>query len=392
MKNPCFAIVAFMIAACGCVHEKMSEQIVPRDPPTLDQYKKQIRDAGGTGVDTAEGVDIMLQDAVPVKIAAAIVGDAPLPLPGRPEGVCIAAWNLRWFPAGYPLKPDAEPDADHESRRTSSVARFIRWRNPDVVMLEEVRNRKVLEALVAHEALTNWTINAISDFPASYGAAIPTHQNAIISHLRTVDSGFQAWRRRRGIAPPRGFVWAVLDTGDNLVGVICVHLKSNYIGSDVEDKQLEASKNTLKREESSRQVVRFAESLLGKEYGGRKVTDVFVGGDYNMSIFDPAFAKELTMDILKDAGYRDVHAELPQGKRFTMPQSRWYPPTTFDYLLHKGSHETVDPEVAPPQYTSDHQLISVVLTGNVSTNKVTAAKLEPLEFDVEGGEEIIKLE
>ena len=394
MKVSRIIIAACMFALVGCAQQEKAQTGEVREEPTLEEYKKMIFDAGGTGVYEAQGVDVMLADGVSVAQAVKEVGVAG----GEKEpceptnGVRIAAWNLRWFPAGYPLKPGTEPDAKHEYERTDSVARFIRRECVGVVMLEEVRNRKVLEALVANKALDGWRINSISDFPATYGAAIPTHQNAVISKFATIDSGFVKWRRRKGIFPPRGFVWAVLDTGTNLTAVIGVHLKSNFISDDVEDKAIEAAKNTRKREESAQQVVRFAESLLGKVYDGRKVSDVFVAGDFNTSYCDPAYAKELTLHYMKDAGYRDTHTSLPEARRYTMPRSKWYPPTVFDYIFHKGTHVTKEPNVAEKQYTSDHQLISVVLTDEVTTEKVEAAKLEPLEFDLEDAEKIIDLE
>ena len=395
MKMLNIFIAVCLAAVCGCAQE--SPKTKPSaatgeqgKPPTLEEYKQQIYAAGGTGVHDAIGVDTMLADGLSPEMAAGEVGEA---IEENVGGIRIAAWNLRWFPAGFPLKPDQQPNVQNEAKRTGSVARFIRRERADIVLLEEIRNREVLDALVTNEALKGWTVNAISDFPMTENAPVPIHQNAIISKYRTVDAGFAKWRRRKGIYPPRGYVWSIIDTGStNLIGIVGVHLKSNYIDQSVEDKVVEAAKNTKKREESAQQLVRFAESLLGKEYNGKKVSDVFVGGDFNTSYNDSAYAKELTLQTMKDGGYVDTHAGLPEAQRYTMPRSRYYPPTTFDYLFHKGVHVTRWPKVAIPQYTSDHCLLSVVLTDEVSTEKVKAAKLEPLEFDLEDADKIIDLE
>ncbi len=291
--------------------------------------------------------------------------------PGASGGVRIAAWNMKWFPLGRPLPIDNSGETakargdrlEWEKRRLNSAARFIRWQDADVVLLEEMRDRKTCEELVAQPCFTNWKVNACSEFPQVPEATIPAHQNAIVSRFVAVDAGFGLWKTNATLCPPRGYVWAVLDIRGSLVAFVGVHLKSNYIPAEVEDKEAQAKLNTAIREESARQLVAFADTLHGKRYGARKVSDVFLAGDFNTSIFDKAFAGEKTIPVVKAAGYKDCFDKMPEASRYTMPESKWYPPTVFDYLFHKGRTRVSGPEVSIPSYTSDHQMISVVFAG-----------------------------
>lgn len=294
------------------------------------------------------------------------------PPPASGSGVRVAAWNMKWFPLGRPLPLDnsAETDKARESRlgwekrRLSSAARFIRWQDADIVLLEEMRDRKTCEELVSQPCFTNWRVNACSEFPLVPDATIPAHQNAIVSRFQTVDAGFGLWRQAtNGLAPPRGYVWAVLDVNGRLAAFVGVHLKSNYIDAGVEDKEAQAKLNTALREESARQLVAFADTLHGKRYGDRRVKDVFLAGDFNTSFFDKTYAGEKTLPFVRSAGYADCFAKVPEKLRFTMPESKWYPPTVFDYIFHKGEWVVSGPEVSIPSYTSDHQMISVVVAG-----------------------------
>lgn len=283
--------------------------------------------------------------------------------------VRISAWNMKWFPSGYPITEEKKPNLKQETKRIDSAARFIRWQNPDIALLEEMRDRATCEALIGTPLGTNgvplkadgWKVNICSDFECPTNAPVPTHQNAILSKFDAVYTNSVTWEPKDGIEPPRGFVCAVLDVNGHLTGVIGLHLKSNFINDECTNKVFEAQLNREKRELSAAQVVDFANGLLKKDFGGRKVEDVFICGDFNTSIFDKQYKGEKTVRKILKKGFEDAHASLDKKDRVTMPKSKWYPETTFDYIFHKGAGRLFDPGIAPAQYTSDHRMIYVSL-------------------------------
>ena len=283
--------------------------------------------------------------------------------PTEPGAVKIYAWNMQWFPSGAPEPKSPKDEAD----RIDSAARVLAWQNADIVMLEEMRDRKTCEALVSRPALAGrgFRVNVCSDFsPPPSADAQPLQQDAVVSRFPAVDSGFMEWNRRRTpAAPPRGLAWCVLDVEGELWAFVVVHLKSNRIGEWVEDKEAERRTNAAKREESARQLVAFAKANLeGRSYGGRKIANVFIGGDFNTDPMQEDYAGEATVPTLVGAGYADAFAGEPVEKRYTMDATRWYPASVFDYLFHKGTAKLFHPEVAPRQYTSDHRMVCVQAT------------------------------
>lgn len=282
------------------------------------------------------------------------------PHAGATQDVRIAAWNMKWFPAGHPVLLDKDRRPQSEFKRIDSAARFIAWQQADLVMLEEVRNRDACEMLCAQEALAGWSVDSITEFPQAEEATIPPHQNAIISRYAAVDSGWRHWKAEDGITPPRGFVYAVYDFNGTLCAVIGVHLKSNYIPDDSPDKDRLPALNRRMREISSRQIAEFVRELEERDFGGRKVSEVIVAGDFNTSVFDPKYDGERTVPQMLGAGFRDCFDGVVE--RDTMPESKWYPATCFDYMFAKGPAGFYGAVVAPTSWTSDHRMISAVFS------------------------------
>lgn len=290
------------------------------------------------------------------------------------DGVRVGAWNMRWFPSGYPITDSSKRDPQREYKRIDSAARFIAREKVDILCMEEMRDRRTCEMLVTNDALNGFMVNACSEFTAAPEATVPAHQNAIISRFKEIDSGYREWSysRKYKVRPPRGFVYAVFDISGSLVGVIGIHLKSNYIPKDDPNAANAPKINRTMREESSRQLLKFTKELMAKDYDGRKVETIMIAGDFNTSIFDKNYDKETTITALKKKGFKDCFEGVPE--RNTMPESKYYPATCFDYLFIKGSSEFFAPVVSKKQYTSDHKMISVVV--RPQDNKTSKNKKE----------------
>lgn len=270
--------------------------------------------------------------------------------------VRVAAWNMKWFPAGHPVSKPGDRSMKDEWRRADSAARFIRWQRADVVLLEEMRDMEACDMLCTNAALQGWSVDALTAFETAPDAAVPAHQNAIVSRFTPLDAGWRRWKGREGVLPPRGFVWAVYDFGGTLCAVVGVHLKSNFIPQDAENADALPAINRKMREVSAQELAEFARELEGRDYGGRHVAEVIVAGDFNTSIFDDKYAGEKTVPTMLEAGFRDCFDGVME--RDTMPESKWYPATCFDYMFARGPAEFHAPAVAPKSWTSDHQMIS----------------------------------
>ena len=173
-------------------------------------------------------------------------------------------------------------------------------------------------------------------------------QLAIFSRLPVRRAGFERWAAQDFVHPPRGFAWAILDAGPTNVAFFDVHLKSNFIPED-QDQKRQTVLNRLKRELAARQLLARIDELAGP--GAPAV----VAGDFNTALEDERFAEEETIRIFLDAGFRDAFEGIPEADRPTLPANDWYPAATFDHILVRGLPEPAARSVGADIRTSDHR-------------------------------------
>lgn len=285
----------------------------------------------------------------------------------KPGTFEVASWNMQWFPSGY-QEPQSPQD---EARRISATARIIRKQGvPDIFFVQEIRNTKVCNDLAGQLNDTSFRLVVCSAF-IDYETQEPALQQlAIVSRFSAVASGAEPWHASDFVYPPRGYVYAVLNIGGELVGCFNVHLKSNYIPEDLDVRQ-QTALNTLKRELSSRQLLRHIERLREEGINGTNVTRFIVAGDFNTSLLEKRFASESTIRGLLDAGFKNAFDGMSGDEYATLPANNNYPAATFDYILSAGLDRVGEPYVLPSNWISDHREIRAVF------NRIGAVEVTP---------------
>lgn len=285
-------------------------------------------------------------------IAAVLLWEILPTPPTRKAGTFeVASWNMQWFPSGY-MELQSPRD---EARRIAATAKLIRKQGvPDIFFAQEIRNPKVCNDLAGQLNDKSFRLVVCSAF-IDYETQEPALQQlAILSRFRAVKSGAEPWHASDFIYPPRGYVYAVLDVGGELVGCFNVHLKSNYIPEDQDEKQ-QTTLNTLKRELSSRQLLGHIDKLREAGVNGTNVTRFIIAGDFNTSILDKRFAAETTIRSILDAGFKNAFEGLSGDEHATLPANYYYPAATFDYILSAGLTPGDAPHVLPLNRISDHR-------------------------------------
>ena len=270
-------------------------------------------------------------------------------VPPREPGWSLVSWNMEWFPSGF---PEPLPAAD-EAERIRTAGRALRaGRVPDVFVAQEIRDAATCTNLALRVGDPAFVPIVCSDFWYN-----PTNrclqQIAIFSRFPAVAAGFEPWTSRDFIFPPRGYAWAILDTGAGLVGVFGVHLKSNYV-AEGQDAERQAVLNRLKRELSAEQLLAHVDRLLTDGIGGTNLTGIVVAGDFNTAAEDERFAEETTMRKFLDRGFRDAFEGIPESERTTLPADGIYPDATFDHIYAIGLDAPLDRRVCPKCPVSDH--------------------------------------
>lgn len=259
------------------------------------------------------------------------------------ESVRVLTWNLEWFPSGS--SNAASPE--QEAANIKSAADVIALANPDVVLLQEVRDWEACSRLAAAMSPAQYQVVICSAFRDAFGGGIGRQQVAILAKQQAEAAWAERWKNKGVVDPPRGFAFAVIKCGKTQIGFYSVHLKSNLVMSGG-DKAVQL--NILKRELSAEQLVSHLQTV---SKGFPTLAKWLVGGDLNTNRDQDLFLSERTLAIFEEAGFLDSLAAVPLAQRVTHPKKGRYPDATFDYVLAKGFSSAGVPELIRAG-TSDH--------------------------------------
>ena len=241
------------------------------------------------------------------------------------QTVRCTTWNLEWFPNGSAK----ERPAAQQEQRIKEAADVLRPINPDIILLQEVRDYDVCERLGEAIAPGVYHVAICSAFKEPFQRGLGKQQVAILSKYQAQAAWAEPWKSMNGVDPPRGFAFAWFKIGNENIGVYSVHLKSNLITRG--DMATETAKNIQKREVAVTQLIAHVPGVI--ETTKLAIKGIVIGGDFNTNHDQDMFAEEKTLDSLIGAGYQNGFEDLPLSQRVTHPANHGYPDATFDYLF-----------------------------------------------------------
>jgi endonuclease/exonuclease/phosphatase family metal-dependent hydrolase len=260
------------------------------------------------------------------------------------QTVRCTTWNLQWFPNGSAN----ETSTAQQDQRIKEAADVLRLINPDIILLQEVRDYDVCARLGEAIAPGIYHVAICSAFKEPFQRGLGKQQVAILSKYQAQAAWAEPWESMNGVDPPRGFAFAWFKIGNENIGVYSVHLKSNLITHG--DIEVDTAKNIQKREVAITQLVAHVHDVI--ETTMLAIKGIVIGGDFNTNHDQEMFAAEKTLESLIGAGDQNGFEELPLERRITHPANHGFPDATFDFVF------TRDLKASPPTVThtnaSDH--------------------------------------
>jgi endonuclease/exonuclease/phosphatase family metal-dependent hydrolase len=244
------------------------------------------------------------------------------------QTVRCTTWNLQWFPNGSAN----ETSAAQQDQRIKQAADVLRPIDPDIVLLQEVRDYDACARLGEAIAPGIYHVAICSAFKEPFQRGLGRQQVAILSKYQAQAAWAEPWKSMNGVDPPRGFAFAWFKVGKEDIGVYSVHLKSNLITHG--DRETETAKNIQKREVAITQLLIHIRDAIGTRMP--IIKGVVIGGDFNTNHDQAMFSAETTLDSLADAGYQNGFERLSLSQRVTHPGSHGFPDATFDFLFAKN--------------------------------------------------------
>jgi endonuclease/exonuclease/phosphatase family metal-dependent hydrolase len=263
-----------------------------------------------------------------VALLASFVVASALSQSAEPTSIRITTWNLEWFPNGSAR--DATPEL--QAQRIAAAADVLRPINPDIILLQEVRDYEACARLGEAIAPGVYHVAICSAFKEPFQSGLGKQQVAILSKYEAQAAWSEPWKSMNGVDPPRGFAFAWFKIGNHDVGVYSVHLKSNLITHG--DRETETAKNIQKREVAIAQLLTHVHDVIGTTIP--TIRAIVIGGDFNTNHDQEMFAAERTLDFLAAAEYRNGFEGLALSERVTHPGTHGFPDATFDFIFVKG--------------------------------------------------------
>jgi endonuclease/exonuclease/phosphatase family metal-dependent hydrolase len=280
------------------------------------------------------------------KFTVAAVGFLVLLITGYSgaQTVRCTTWNLQWFPNGSAH----EVSGAQQDQRIKEAADVLRPINPDIVLLQEVRDYDVCARLGKAIAPGVYHVAICSAFKEPFQSGLGKQQVAILSKYQAQAAWAEPWKSMNGVDPPRGFAFAWFKVGDQDIGVYSVHLKSNLITHG--NREAETAKNIQKREVAVTQLLAHVHDVIATTMP--TIKGVVIGGDFNTNHDQAMFSAERTLDSLADAGYENGFEKLSLSQRVTHPGTHGFPDATFDFIFAKGL--TASQPIVTQTNASDH--------------------------------------
>jgi endonuclease/exonuclease/phosphatase family metal-dependent hydrolase len=244
------------------------------------------------------------------------------------QTVRCTTWNLEWFPNGSAH----EASTQQQNQRIKEAADVLRPINPDIVLLQEVRDYDVCARLGEAIAPGIYHVATCSAFREPFQSGLGKQQVAILSKYQAQAAWAEPWKSMNGVDPPRGFAFAWFKIGDEDIGAYSVHLKSNLITHG--DREAETAKNIRKREVAITQLLAHVDDVVTTTMP--TIKGIVIGGDFNTNHDQAMFAAERTLDSLIDARYQNGFEGLALSQRVTHPGTHGFPDATFDFIFAKN--------------------------------------------------------
>jgi endonuclease/exonuclease/phosphatase family metal-dependent hydrolase len=277
-------------------------------------------------------------------LLASFVVASALSQSAEPTSIRITTWNLEWFPNGS--AHDATPEV--QAQRIAAAADVLRPINPDIILLQEVRDYDACARLGEAIAPGMYHVAICSAFKEPFQSGLGKQQVAILSKYQAQAAWAERWKSMNGVDPPRGFAFGWFKIGSQDIGVYSVHLKSNLITHG--NRESETAKNIQKREIAIAQLLTHVHDVIATTLP--RIKGVVIGGDFNTNQDQAMFTAERTLDSLAGAGYQNGFEELPLPQRVTHPGTHGFPDATFDFIFAKNLTAS-QPNVARTN-ASDH--------------------------------------
>ena len=253
------------------------------------------------------------------------------------ETLRVTTWNLE------PL-----PTAGTNDTRIPDAAAALRKLNPDVILLQQVRDWRMCEQLAQALKPADYSVCVCSSFREARTGTLSNQQVAILSRAKAYFSWSEAWRPQGEAAPPGGLAFAALKIRERRVGFYSVKAGTASIAQLLE--QVGSVRNWV-----TNQVQVFV------------VAGTFEAG-----------AQGACVRLLEQAGFGGAFLETSAVERNTVAGKDGQPGVTDDYIFTQPAGCATNPRILSVAISAHFPVTCHVELDQAKVVAARAARVEAL--------------
>ena len=247
-------------------------------------------------------------------LALALFGLLPSCLAGA---LRVTTWNLE-LPAL----------AGTNDVRLQEAAAALKQLNPDVILLQQVRDWKMCGRLVQALKPAQYAVQVCSSFRDARTGALSEQQVAILSKARAYFSWSEGWRPQGEAALPGGFAFAAFQVGQQRFGFFSVRA-----GAATADGR-NPSRRAAAAEAPAASVGQLLEQVGSvSNWVANRVEAFVVGATFDTHAAGWLAARDNTLRLLEAADFGDAFRETSAVETITVAEKAGRPGATADYIL-----------------------------------------------------------
>jgi len=292
-------------------------------------------------------------------------------MPGvRAQSLRVTTWNLQ-----PPVARTNAAVASAAGIRISSAAAALRKLNPDVILLQQVTDWAMCDALAEALKPASYNVVVCSAFREARTNTLRKQQVAILAKpkARAYFSWSEPWRNVGAPAAQGGLAFAAFRVGNQRVGVFSVQAGTPTGAAAGKKRATPASGDRLTA--AIRQLLTQVRSV--NNWLTNQVRVCVVGGTFGLAAGQTKALEDMPLQMLQDAGFADACQNLTTADRATMRARAGQTGPIADYIFTQPAGCATNPSILHVAVSRRYPVTCDVIPGPPVTAAAPMPRVEP---------------
>jgi endonuclease/exonuclease/phosphatase family metal-dependent hydrolase len=274
----------------------------------------------------------------------------------------VTTWNL-----------EVPALADANDNRLEEAATALKQINPDVILLQQVRDWKLCDQLAQALKPAQYTVQVCSSFRDARTGALSKQQVAILSKAKAYFSWSEGWRPQGEATLPGGFAFAAFQVGQQRFGFFSVQAGAASAEGRNADRRAGAA------EAPAASVGQLLEQVGSvNNWVANRVEAFVAGATFNTRAAGWREARDSTLRALEAADFGDAFQEASVAEVITVAGKAGQPGATADYIFTRPAGCAASPSALATAVSAHYPLTCDVELDPVKVAVARAIRAEAM--------------